>query len=120
MSYGVWRKVHRSASYLVALIAIVHMGMTFVIYDEWSPDAVWFGGTGVGLLWMAVVNTAHVGLEPCRQPTAPIVRRLNWVLVALGLAAIAAVPEPQAYAIMTLITDQRTAQTTRAPNAATT
>lgn len=100
MSYPVWRRVHRTASYLVALIAMVHIGVTFVMYDEWSPDAVWFLGTGVGLLCMAVVNVAHVGLEPCRQATAPAVRRLNWILGALGLAAIAAVPEPQAYAIM--------------------
>jgi hypothetical protein len=98
--YSVWRRVHRTASYLVALISLVHIGVTFVMYDEWSPDAVWFVGTGVGLLCMAVVNIAHVGLEPCLQPTAPVVRRLNWLLVGLGVAAVVAVPQPQAYAIL--------------------
>ena len=85
---------------MVALVALVHCAMTFMIYQDWNPDAVWFVGTGTGLLAIAVMNIAHVGLEPCRQPTAPAVRWLNWLFVALGLAALYAVPEPQALVIV--------------------
>jgi hypothetical protein len=99
-SFAAWRRIHRASSYLVGVIALVHMAVTFRMYDEWSPDAVWFLGTGVGLLCMAVMNIAHVGLEPCSLPTAIAVRWLNWLLVGLGIAAIVAVPEPQAYAIV--------------------
>jgi len=99
-SYRFWRRVHRTSSYLVGVIALVHMGVTFMMYGEWSPNAVWFFGTGVGLLCIAVINLAHVGLGPCHQPTAAAVRWLNWLFVVLGVAAIVAVPEPQAFVVM--------------------
>jgi hypothetical protein len=98
-TFATWRRIHRASSYLVGIIALVHIGATYMMYDEWSPDAVWFLGTGVGLFCMAVMNIAHVGLEPCALPTAPAVRWLNWLLAGLGTAAIVAVPEPQGYAI---------------------
>jgi hypothetical protein len=46
------------------------------------------------------MNIAHVGLEPCRQPTAPVIRLLDCLFVGLGLAAVVAVPEPQAYLVV--------------------
>jgi hypothetical protein len=98
-TFATWRRIHRASSYAVGVIALVHIAVTFMMYDAWSPDAVWFLGTGVCLLCMAVMNIAHVGLEPCALPTAPAVRWLNWLLVGLGVAAIVAVPEPQAYAV---------------------
>jgi hypothetical protein len=111
-NFGAWRLVHRGSSLTVALFALVHCGVTFMMYREWSPDAVWFFGTGVGLLTSAVMNIAHVGLEPCRQPTAPAVRWLNWLFVALGLAALYAVREPQAFVIVAALLAQAVAGVT--------
>jgi hypothetical protein len=91
---------------MVALIALIHCGLTFMIYGEWSPDAVWFFGTGIGLFAVAVMNIAHVGLEPCYQPTAPALRWLNWLFVGLGLAALYAVREPQAFVIVAALLGQ--------------
>lgn len=99
-NFGFWRRVHRASSGTVAIIALIHCAMTFMIYREWSPDAVWFLGTGIGLLALAVMNIAHVGLEPCRLPTAPAVRWLNWLFVGLGFAALYAIREPQALVIV--------------------
>jgi hypothetical protein len=100
MSFAHCRRVHRFSSGPVAVIALIHCAVTFVFYKEWSPNAVWFFGTGVGMLSIAVMNIAHVGLEPCRQPTAPVIRWLDCLFVVLGLAAIVAVPEPQAYLVV--------------------
>ena len=50
MSFYSWRRIHRTSSFAVAFVSLVHIGVTFMMYDEWSPDAVWFLGTGVGLL----------------------------------------------------------------------
>jgi hypothetical protein len=71
-----------------------------MLYDEWSPDAVWFLGTGIALLTIAVVNWAHLGEEPCTLPTAKVVRWLNLVYLLFGIGAVVAVPEPQAYVIL--------------------
>jgi hypothetical protein len=100
MTFTAWRRVHLFSSGLVGVIALAHCAVTFVFYKEWSQNAVWFFGTGVGLLSIAVMNIAHVGLEPCRQPTAPVIRLLDCLFVGLGLAAVVAVPEPQAYLVV--------------------
>ena len=100
VAFSTWRRIHRFSSGLVGVIALIHCGVTFVFYDQWLPNAVWFFGTGVGLLSIAIMNFAHVGLEPCRQPTAPVIRWLDCLFVGLGIAALVAVPEPQAVLIV--------------------
>ena len=100
-----WRRIHRAFSYAIALIALVHCAFT-LMWDAWSPNAVWFLGTGVGLLTIAVINLAHVGRELRALPTAPVVRWLNWMYVVPGLAALVAVREPQAIFIVAALVGQ--------------
>ena len=100
MSYAAWRRIHLAASWTVVLFAILHAGLTPVVYGEWSPDAVWFLGTGLGLLVVGAANLTHIGIEPCRQPTAKMVRWTNYLFAAFGIAAVAAVPEPQAMVLV--------------------
>jgi hypothetical protein len=98
--FHAWRRVHRGASFVLGALAIVHVAVTPLRGDGWTADAVWFMGTGLGLLFLAGMNVAHVGLGPCRMPTAPAVRIANWVFAAFGVAATFAVPEPQAVVIL--------------------
>jgi hypothetical protein len=93
----------------MAAISLVHCSLTFSIYEGWTPDSVWFFGTGLGLLYLAVVNWAHVGLAPCDLPTAVVVRWGNWVFAAFGVTAVLAVPEPQAYVVLALLVIQAVA-----------
>ncbi len=99
MTFRHWRLLHRCASVVVCLMALIHAAFTAYVFTRWSPGAVWFLGTGLGLLLLGVMNIAHVGCEPCRMPTAPPVRWANWVAVLFGFGAVAAVPEPQALVI---------------------
>ena len=118
IAFHTWRVIHRSATVILATLALLHSILTFVFYDQWGPDAVWFLGTGLGLLFLAVSNWAHVGLEPCRQPTAPVVRWGNFVFVLLAVGAVVAVPEPQAYLILAALVVQALAGTrTLSPSA---
>lgn len=100
MTYSGWRRVHLAASWTVVLFAVLHASLTPVIYDDWSPDAVWFLGTGLGLLIAGAFNLAHIGVEPCTQPTAILVRWTNYLFIAFGIAAIVAVPEAQAVVVL--------------------
>ena len=99
MTYVGWRRLHLGASWTVVVLAVIHSVLTPFIYGEWSPDALWFLGTGLGLLVVGAANLAHIGIEPCRQPTARMVRITNYVFAAFGLAAVLAVPEPHAMLI---------------------
>lgn len=99
-TFAPWRRAHRAASVVLGVLAIIHGSLTALLYGSWSADAVWFLGTGLGLLLLAAMNLAHVGLGPCTMPTAPVVRVANWVFVVFGFGAVMAVPEPQAVVIV--------------------
>lgn len=98
--YRVWRGVHLAATGLLGVIALIHCCLTLVLYPYWSGDAVWFLGTGMGLLLLSALNWTHIGVEPCRQPTTRLVRIANWVFLVFGVGAVIAVREPQAYLIL--------------------
>lgn len=100
MSFIVWRRIHRGASGTIAIMSFLHILLTAQLYGAWSADALWFLATGLGLLLLAVMNWAHVGLEPCRQPTAPVVLWANVAYLLLGVAALVAVPQAQTVVLM--------------------
>lgn len=75
-------------------LAIAHCAMTVAFSMSRPSDAVWLLGTGLGLLLLAAMNLAHVGLVPCAMPTAPVVRASNWVFVLFSVGALVVAPEP--------------------------
>ena len=101
--YARLRQMHLIASGAVGVIALAHSALTFVFYHEWGPDAVWFLGTGLGLLVVSALNLSHIGVEPCHSPTAKLVRWTNWLFTAFGIAATVAVPEPQAFGMLAVL-----------------
>ena len=98
--YPQLRRTHLIASGAVGVIALTHSSLTFVFHREWGPDAVWFLGTGLGLLLVAALNLSHIGVKPCRSPTTKLVRWANWLFTLFGVAATVAVPEPQALVML--------------------
>jgi hypothetical protein len=109
MTFARWRRIHRTASGLIAILGALHCVLTFALYASWSPDAVWFFGTGLSLVLLALMNWAHVGFEPCPLPTARAVRYANVVYALFGAAAVVAVPEPQAFVLAAAIAVQAVA-----------
>ncbi len=109
MSFMLWRTVHLIAAILLGLLAIVHAGLTFVVFPTWSPDSVWFLGTGLGLLLLAVFNLTHIGIEPCRHRSVRLIRYANWPFLMFGIAAATAIPEPQAFVIVACLAAQAVA-----------
>ena len=107
--YVLGRRVHLLASGLLAVIALLHSALTFVLYRGWSPESVWFLGTGLGLVLLAALNWTHIGLEPCRMPTARLVQVANWVFVLFGIGAVIAVSEVQAFVVLTVLAGQAVA-----------
>jgi hypothetical protein len=97
MSFAAWRIVHRVATAFIGVMGLLHASFTFTMYDGWGPDALWFMGTGLSLVFLAVINWAHVGTEPCTMPTAPVVRHANVAYALFGFAAVLAVPQQHAW-----------------------
>lgn len=93
------RATHIASSVVIAFISVVHCALTWVQYPGWSPEAVWFFGTGLSLFLVAALNLSHIGIEPCRMPTTKLVRITNWVYVVFAVAACVAVPQIQAFVL---------------------
>lgn len=117
-NYRSWRRVHLGSSALLAVLALAHATFSFVAYASWSADAVWFLGTGLGLLLLSTLNLSHIGVEPCPQPTTRLVRIANWVFLAFGVAAVVAVPMPQAFGVLAGLLGQAIAASRTLPGPA--
>jgi hypothetical protein len=122
VTFTAWRLVHRTCTGIAGVLAIVHVLLTARLYDGWSPDALWFLLSGLGLLLLTTMNWAHVGLEPCQLPTAPAVKWANVVYMAAGVAALLAVPQPHAMVLVGALAGQtvagfQTLRPTREPDA---
>lgn len=51
------RQFYRITAYLL-LIGVIHTALTPVFYPEFSPDALWFAGTGLALVFLSLLNIA--------------------------------------------------------------
>ncbi len=107
--FKLWRGIHIASAGVLGLLALVHSGLTFVLYSAWGPDSVWFLGTGLGLFLLAVLNLTHIGIEPCHRPSARLVRYANWPFLIFGLAAAAAIQVMQAFIIVGCLAGQAVA-----------
>jgi len=92
--YAAWRRVHIVAGCVVSLLGIAHCLLALLQFQRWDPEAVWFLGAGLGVLFVGTLNLVHIGLAPCRMPTVRFVRVVNAIYGAFGVAALVAVPEP--------------------------
>ncbi len=116
--YPAWRIVHRCSSAVLGILALLHVGLTWPIYRAWTPDAVWFAGTGLGLLMLAGLNLAYIGVEPCRLPTTRALRAANYVMAIFGIGAVLAVPEVQAGIVLAALAGQAVAASHTLPGPA--
>lgn len=94
------RIVHRTLAYLLLALGAVHTSFARC-YAELSPEAVWFAGAGLALIFLALLNLA--------ADAAPVAR--VWLLcrcaniagLAFAAPAAIAVGEPQGYFGLVLI-----------------
>jgi hypothetical protein len=104
--YPGWRRMHLLASWLVTGIGLAHLGVAAFTFDGWTARATWFVGAGLGVLVVGAMNLAHIGLGPCRMPTVRFVRIVNAIYAIFGIAALLAVPEPQAVVLVVALAAQ--------------
>lgn len=89
------KMVHKVSAYVLLALGLLHTLLTPLFYPRFSDDALWFAGTGLGLVFLALLNLA-VLLTPTRTG-------LNLCLMAnltgllYGVFIVVVLPEPQAY-----------------------
>ncbi len=104
--YAGWRRVHLTASWLVTGVGVAHCVVAWLLHDAWTAEAVWFLGTGLGIVFVGTLNLAHIGLSPCRMPTVRFVHWVNVFYALFAIAALWAVPEPQTVVLVITLVAQ--------------
>jgi hypothetical protein len=96
------KSIQKISSYVLLLLGVVHTVLTPVFYSQFSEGALWFAGTGLGLVFLALLNLAvllsptHAGLNLCL--VADLAGLLYGILIVVGLRG----PEPQPHAYIAL------------------
>jgi hypothetical protein len=89
------RTIQRICAWLLTALGAVHVLYTAVEHDALSPDAVWFAGAGLALVFLRMLNLAALAAD---HPSARAVcRAANLLGAAFGVLAAVAVPVPQAF-----------------------
>ncbi len=88
------RLFYRITAYLLSL-GVIHTALTPLFYDRFSPDALWFAGTGLALVFLGLLNLVA---ERIWQAWAiNICIAANVAGCIYGILVAIALPEIQAY-----------------------
>lgn len=78
---------------IAGLVGILHVALTAVLYQHPSLEALWFAGTGLGIIAVAAVNM--VGLRASDRSSLGIVFASNAVMVSFFVSAWVLMRAPQ-------------------------
>jgi hypothetical protein len=78
---------------IAGLVGILHVALTAVLYQHPSLEALWFAGTGLGIIAVAAVNI--VGLRASDRSSLGIVFAANAAMVSFFASAWALMKAPQ-------------------------
>lgn len=84
---------------LLLVLGALHAALTPFLYRAPTPEAIWFVGTGVGLVLLGAVNQVARREAP-RTPVRRLALTANWAPAAFGVLVIIAVPRPQAVPVV--------------------
>jgi tellurite resistance protein TehA-like permease len=91
------RKAYLTVVAIAFLLGILHSTLAFVPYKRLNANALWFLGTGLALLFYAVLNLIHARHR--EEPDIRLIVRVTNVLmllfIALAVAALGVKGNPQ-------------------------
>jgi hypothetical protein len=82
-------RIQQIAAWLLAVQAIVHTGFTPVVFGRGiSVDALMFAGTGIGWLFLALLNLAQLATSERRVAAIATVANVVGLAMFAGLMAV--------------------------------
>jgi hypothetical protein len=85
---------YRISAYFL-LIGVIHIALTPLFYDRFSPDALWFAGTGLALMFLCLLNI--ISERSCEIWILKTCVAANLVGLIYGTLIVVALPEIQAF-----------------------
>ena len=89
------RLFYRIAAYSLSSLGVIHTALTPLFYDRFSPDALWFAGTGLALVFLGLLNLVAERIWQAWAINVCIAA--NLVGCVYGILVAIALPEIQAY-----------------------
>lgn len=88
------RLFYRVTAYGLSL-GVIHLALTPLFYDRFSPEALWFAGTGLALVFLGLLNL--VAERAWEAWSLNVCIAANLAGCVYGLLVVIALPEIQAY-----------------------
>jgi MYXO-CTERM domain-containing protein len=101
-------KVQRVCGWIIGVISVIHLIVTFVDYDELSLRAMWFVGSGFALLLIGGLNVITAGLDDAQFTALRGLRALTLLSDFCGLTlgslfvVLTSGSQPQGHALVAL------------------
>lgn len=87
--------VHKVSAYALLALGILHTVLTPLFNQQFDVDTLWFAGTGLGLIFLAVLNLVALRL-PTRVERSMCLAT-NLIGLAYGILIVIVLPEPQSF-----------------------
>lgn len=92
------RVLFRVSVSICGALGVVHTLFTFLIFRHLTERALYFAGTGLAAILLALLNIATwCAPAPANRLSRSLTHAANLLLATFAVAAILAVPQPQAY-----------------------
>ena len=87
--------VHKVSAYALLALGILHTALTPLFYQQFDVDTLWFAGTGLGLIFLALLNL--VALRSPIRIVRSICLAANLIGLVYGILIVIVLPEPQSF-----------------------
>jgi hypothetical protein len=85
--------VHKVSAWTLIGLGILHTSLTPLFYSGFTVDALWFAGTGLGILFLGSFNLAILRAHVLRT----LCLIANLIGSVYGILIVIVLPEPQAF-----------------------
>lgn len=94
-------KTIKIAIYLLILLGFIHSIFTFIFFNNLTPDALWFFGTGLMYIFMGLYNLAAIKVQFKSISYMAVI--LNFIGTIFTIAITYILKEPQAFVALILV-----------------
>lgn len=87
------RRITITLAVVAGLLGLVHLALATLIYARWTPDSLWFVGTGLAIVIGAATNL--VAANAPNRASRSILVIINAIMAGFFAAAWLVLPGPQ-------------------------
>lgn len=91
------KTIHQAVALLITLLGVVHIVFTLHDYDDFTLDALWFAGSGLGIVFAGFLNLALAKGAGKDRLLLTLVLITNLICAVLFGAALFLMRQPQVF-----------------------